>query len=473
MTDKEYDVIVIGAGSGGLNIAGFMNKAGFKVLLIDKTDKSIGGDCLNFGCVPSKALIHIAKLAHSAREAKAFGMKVSGNIDLKKAMHYVDDKKEIIREHENADYFRKKGMDVELGSAKFVGPHEISVNNNTFRGKKIVIATGSRPKQLEIPGADKIDYITNETVFNLEKLPKKLVVIGGGPIGIEMAQSFRRLGSEVTVVQNRTQFLPKELPEIADVLLKQLQQEGIKFHFNHSPKRFEGQSTLVITNEQGEEKKILFDNVLVSIGRQLNTSGLDLEKASVKLTEDKRKIQVNEYLQTTNKDVLLCGDITGSYQFTHAAELHAGVILRNFFSPLKKKVSYDHLSWVTYTTPEIATFGLSERELQKREITYEKVEHDFKDDDRSIVDDYREGKTILFISQGKILGGSMVAVNAGEIFQELVLANSAGLDIKAIFNKIYPYPTAARANKSTITKLMAGKLNERSKKILKFMYRFS
>ena len=464
-----HDIIVIGAGSGGLNIAGFMNKAGFKILLIDKSDKSIGGDCLNFGCVPSKAMIHAAKVVYSSKEAKNFGISTKGKVDLKKVVKYVKDKQNIIREHENASWFRKIGMDVALGNAKFTGRNSVSVNGQNYSAKRIVIATGSRPRRLKAPGVEKVKYYTNEEIFDLQKLPNKLLVIGGGPIGMELGQVFSRLGSKVSILERGPKFLPKETPEMAQILLKQLKKEGMEFYFNTSLKKFTSKNEALL-DVNGKEKKVKFDAVLVSIGRQLNIEGLDIEKAGIKLDESGRRLKVDQYLRTTNKNVYVCGDIAGSYQFTHAAELHAGIIISNFFSPFKKKLSNDYLSWVTFTYPEIANLGLSEIQLQKRKIPYEKLVLDFKDDDRAIVDDFRDGKLILFISKGKILGGSMAAPNAGELFQELVLANSSGLDIKHIFSKIYAYPTASRVNKKIISNYFSKKLTPFSKKVLRMLY---
>ncbi|MBL7055353.1 FAD-dependent oxidoreductase [Candidatus Woesearchaeota archaeon] len=460
----NYDIIVIGAGSGGLNIAGFMNKAGFKVLLIDKKDENIGGDCLNFGCVPSKALIHVSKLVHSGKEAEKFGLETSGKVSLRKVMDYVRSKKEVIREHENASYFKKIGMDVELGLAKFSGKNSVTVNGNKYTAKKIVLATGSRPRKLSVKGVENVRYQTNETIFDLEELPEKLLVIGGGPIGVELSQAFSRLGSKVTILIRGDKFLPKESEEMALVLYEQLVKEGIDIKFDTSVKEFLSSNEAILSCEDKEEN-IDFDEVLVSIGRDLNVEGLDLANAGI---EFDRKIKVDEYLRTTNKDVLLCGDIAGGYQFTHAAELHASVIISNFFSPFKKKLSYSKFSWVTYTDPEIATFGFNEEQLKGKK--YEKLVLDFEHDDRSIVDDFVNGKTILFVSKNKILGGSMVAKNAGEIAQELILANSSGLSVKNIFNKIYPYPVASRVNKKIISDSFSKKLNERTKKILKWLY---
>src|SRR3990172_6559610 len=467
---RKYDIIVIGAGSGGLNIAGFMNRAGFKVLLIDKSDRRIGGDCLNSGCVPSKALIHVARLLKNAKEASRFGLTVNGKTDIKKVLGYVKEKQEVIRVHENAEHFRKIGMDVAIGEARLTGHDLVTVGNETYRGKKIILATGSRPRKLNVPGIGNVRYETNETIFDLEKLPEHLLVIGGGPIGIELGQAFRHLGSKVTVVEMDSKFLPKESPEIADVLHRRMVSEGVDFIFNATVKEFPSSNQAIIVNKDKKEIRLDFDTVLVSIGRDYNINGLSLEKAGIELENNGKKLKVDEYLRTTNKRVYVSGDVAGSYQFTHAAEVHAGVIINNFFSPFKKKLNNDHMAWVTYTTPEIATFGLNEEELKKRGISYEKVVFDFNEDDRAIVDEAQYGKLLLFIAKDKILGGSMVAENAGELSQELILANSSGLKLKHIFGKVYPYPTASRVNKRIISLYYANKLTPFAKRVLHLFY---
>ncbi len=467
---KEYDIIIIGAGSGGLNIAGFMNRAGFKVLLIDKSDRRIGGDCLNTGCVPSKALIHVARLLKDASEASRFGLTVNGRADIKRVLGYVREKQEVIRVHENAEHFRKIGMDVMLGEARFASPDSVSVGNGTYRGKKIILATGSHPRRLIAPGIENVKYETNETIFDLDKLPEHLLVVGGGPIGIELGQAFRHLGSEVTVVEADSKFLPKESSEIAEVLRRRMEKEGINFIFNASIKEFPSPNQAMIATSDKKETSINFDTMLVSIGREFNLDGLSLDKAGIELDETGKKLKVDEYLRTTNKRVFVSGDIAGSYQFTHAAEVHAGVIINNFFSPFKKKLNNDHMAWVTYTSPEIATFGLNEAQLKKREISYEKIIFDFDEDDRAIVDEAQYGKLLLFISKDRILGGSMVAENAGELCQELILANSSGLKLKNIFGKVYPYPTASRVNKRIISLYYANKLTPFAKRVLHFFY---
>lgn len=467
--NKIYDVIVIGAGSGGLNIAGFMNKAGFKVLLIDKEDRSIGGDCLNYGCVPSKALIHIARLVRDGRQAERFGITTSGEIDIKKVMEYVDSKKEIIREHENAEHFRKLGMDVALGLASFVNNNTVEVAGVRYTGKKIVVATGSRPRKLVIPGIELVKKIyTNENIFSVDYLPKHMVVVGTGPIGIEVGQAFSALGTKVTVLGSK--LLEKEDPEIVTPLKESLEREGVDIQFGFRPSKVIDEKTLLIDNGSGIQKEINFDMLFVSIGRTLNVEKLNLQAAKIEMN-DRGGIVVDEYLRTTNKNVLVCGDVAGGHMFTHAAELHASLIIRNFFSPFKKKLNTDTMAWVTYTSPEIATFGLSEKTLKERGVTYEVLTKDFSDSDRAITDEHTSGKVKLLISKkGIILGGSMVAENAGEIVQELMLAQANGMSLNSLTKKVYPYPTASRINRSVAFAFLSRRLTTRAKKIFHLLF---
>ena len=468
---QQFDIIVIGAGSGGLNIASFMNRVGFKVLLIDKTDAHIGGDCLNFGCVPSKALIHVSRQIRDAKKAGAFGITPSGSVSWEKVRTYIKQKQEIIREHENAQWFKDKGMTVLLGAASFASKNSVVVDGIEYCAKKIVIATGSRPRTLQGQGIEKIlNVLSNENIFSMDSLPSRLLVLGAGPIGIEIGQALCVLGSEVTIADPGAYILGKEDPAIVAVLQNQMVQEGVQFLLGYKLKEFISSTEAVFLKETGEEVTVSFDAVFVGIGRALNTEGLALEKAGI-ACDEKGKLVVDPYLRTTNKNVYVCGDVAGNFQFTHAAEMHAGVILRNFFSPFKKKFSGDSISWTTYTTPEIATFGIQEQELKKRAIPYQLLSTNFEEDDRAITDEYQYGKSKLFINRkGVVLGGTMVAPNAGELIQELVLAQTSKLTVQALFNKTYAYPAASRVNKRVITEFFAHKLTPFTKKILKLLY---
>ncbi len=475
MDNIVYDIMVIGCGSGGLSVGLFMNKAGFKVLMVSSNDEEIGGDCLNDGCVPSKALIHVAKIAHQAREAKNFGLEINGSIDMKKAINYVYERQEEIRVHENATWLRDQGVDVALGEAHFTGKNEIEVAEKKYTGKKIVVATGSKPRKLKTSGIEKVKYYDNENLFHTDYLPQRLLVVGGGPIGIEMSQALGRLGSKVTVVDKAADILEHDDGAVTKILLAQLKKEGIEFFFNTEIKNFSSEKSVEIEMKDGAKKTLEFDAIFVAIGRELNVEKLQLNNAGIEVKD--HKIVVNKYLRTTNKNVFVCGDVAGDLQFSHAAEFHARILLNNFFSPLNKKLNNDHMSWVTFTDPELATFGLSEKHLKERNISYERLERNFEDDDRAVTDNYRYAKTILFISskgflkKQKILGGTMVAPNAGELIQELILANTNGLSINALFDKIYPYPVASRINQKVIVDYKSKGLTSFIKKLLHFTYK--
>lgn len=475
MKQNNCDIIIIGAGSGGLSVGLFLAKVGLNVTMIVKSDRDVGGECLNDGCVPSKALIHVARQVQAARDAQSFGLTLNGEVDLQKAIGYVHARQDIIRKHENAAWLSEQGVNVVLGEASFAGRHEVTVNGEKYSAKKIVLATGSKPRKLKIEGIEQVKYFDNENFFHINQLPKRLLVIGGGPIGIEMAQAMQRLGSEVTVVQKGSGILSHDDETLTNILIKRLQDEGVTFHFETSIQKFSSPHDALLKNKNGEMITLSFDAVFVGIGRKLILEPLHLEKAGIEVKD--HKIVVDDQLRTTNKDVLVCGDVAGDLQFSHAAEFHGRIILNNLFSPLNKKLNNDHMSWVTFTDPEVATFGLNEKQLKERGIGYEKLEQDFSGDDRAVTDNYRYARTILYISKGglfkkeKILGGTMIAPNAGELVQELILANTSGLSINSIFNKIYPYPVAARINQQVIVNHKEKTLTSGLKKLLNIAFK--
>jgi pyruvate/2-oxoglutarate dehydrogenase complex dihydrolipoamide dehydrogenase (E3) component len=454
----DFDLIVLGAGSAGLGLSLFMARIKLRVLLIDLTAEAVGGDCLNHGCVPSKALIHAARQVHQARQATRFGLQVSGAVDMAQVMAYIQERQAIIRRHENPDYLRGLGIVVETGRAQFVGRHEITLNGQTYRGRKIVVATGSRPQPLHVPGAELARLYNNQQVWDLRELPRRLLVVGGGPNGVELAQAMQRLGAQVTLVHRAARLLDQEDPSISAVLDKRLRAEGLTRHLEAEVVAFTSATEARIRPQHGSEFGVEFDAVYVAIGRTVSFEGLDLERAGVAV-DAHGHIELDEHLQTTNPDIFVAGDAANSLKFSHGAELHMRLLLFNFFSPLKQKLTYDHFSWVTFTDPEVAHFGLDAAELDQRGTPYERWETDFADDDRAVVDDYRDGRLLLFIEKNRlpvpgqkrrILGGAMVAPGAGELVQELILANASGLGISAIFDKVYPYPVAARINQKLI-----------------------
>ena len=452
---KKYDVIVIGAGSAGLGNAGVANTIGLKTLMIEKDERNFGGDCTNFGCVPSKALIHVSKLFHSAKEAQPFGLKVEGQADMQLVLDYIHQKQDTIRSGEDAEHHRKKGIDVEIGTAKFIDKNTVEVNGKKFTAKRILLCTGSSPRKLEIDGMDALPVYTNETLFfNCKKLPNHLVVIGGGAIGCEMAQAFQRLGSQVTIVDRGNRLLKKERRNISKILKERFEKEGIQIFFESEITSFQnGKATLKMPHGTTQ---IPCDAAILAVGRVVNTDGLGLESANIELTE-KGKIKVNDYLQTTNPKVYAIGDAAGTYMFSHGAEKMVRQLWRNLLIPVfKKKNTTKNLSWVTFTDPEVATFGWDEERLSKENINYLRQDQSFEEDDRAIVESYEYGHMSVWTSdesragKRKIHSATMIAPKAGDLIQELQLAAGNELPIQKITERVYPYPVAARINQKAM-----------------------
>ena len=473
---NKYDVIVIGAGSAGLGNAGVANTIGLKTLLIEKNPNHFGGDCTNYGCVPSKALIHIAQQFHSAKNAGRFGLEVSGKANMKKVLAYIHEKQEIIRNEEDADALRSKGQEVLIGHARFGSKNSVVVHNEEYRADVIILCTGSSPRMIEIPGMHGIKVYTNESLFfQCDQLPEHLVVIGGGPIGVEMAQAFRRLGSDVTIVNRGERLLNKEPPRVSEILQNQFELEGIKIYNKAEVSRFTDRAAHI---KQGENIiSASCDSTLIAIGRIVNTKDLGLEEAGIELNKD-GKIKVNAYLQTTNKQVYAVGDAAGFYMFSHGAEKMVRQLWRNLLIPvLKKKNSTSDLSWVTFTDPQVAHFGDSQFSLNEQKIEYYRQDQDFGFDDRAIIQDYRYGFTSYWVTAGKnigkrtLLSGSMIAPNAGELIQEMELAKHANIPINKVTSRVYPYPVAARINQKTLRGVMAVTHTNFKKKLARWAFR--
>lgn len=463
-----YDIIVIGAGSGGLNVASFFARLEMKVLLIDKKEETIGGDCLNTGCVPSKTLLHISNSVKAGRDSHRYGITGSGEVNLRLVMDEIRAKQNHIREHENSEYLKTKGMDVLLGAASFASEKSVLVNGEEYFFKKCIVATGSRARTLTIEHDDSVRMVNNENIFTLDVLPKHFVFLGGGPIGCELGQAFARLGSAVTILNADQKILPREDASVSAILEKQFKEDSITIINNAKIEKIEGG---FINYSVGEEKKsVQADTLFVGIGRVLNIEGLELEKGGVTLDEKKQKLLVDDYLRTTNKNIYAVGDVAGSFMFTHAAEEHARVVINNILSPFKKK-SPKTLAWVTYTTPEVATFGKSETDLQKEGVEYEALQASFEDEDRAITDDVQEGFVRLYLDKkGHILGGTTVGESAGELNQELLLLHYNNLTIDKLFNKVYPYPTLSRVNKRLVMSYMSKRLTIGGRRLLKVLF---
>lgn len=476
MNGVTYDLIVIGSGSAGLSVSLFAAETGLRTLLAEKNERHIGGDCLNWGCVPSKALIHVANMFHEASNASAFGLNINGRADISRVTAYIKNAQETIRRHENAEWLRSKGIEVAIGAASFTDKNSIEVDGKIYHGKKIVLATGSRPVVPPIPGLENVQWYNNETIFSITSLPDKLLVLGGGPVGIELGQAMQRLGCKVMVADRNERILNKEEPAISDILQARLEQEGIRFLLNATIESFPTSNEALIRYKDTTEETVRFDALLLSAGRKLEFETLHLEKAGIKTSDG--KIICDEHLQTTNPDVFVCGDVAGGMKFSHVAEYHARIILNNLFSPFKRRTDDTRLSWVTFTDPQVATFGRNEEMLNKSNIAFVKTTFDFSDDDRAVTDDYQYGKLILYLTppsvlkKQKILGGTMIAPQAAEMIQELIVVMNENLSTDVLFNKIYPYPASARVNQMLLVKEKQKSFTPLMKRLLRVLFRF-
>lgn len=480
MDRSKYDILVIGAGAGGLGVAIGMAKFGFEVLLIEKDKDNFGGECLNSGCIPSKALLHVAEKIQGARQAQEFGWNLSGGTDLGKALEYVYRKQDSIRQHESADYLeREEGLNIKIGEASFIEKNAVSVEDEVFEAKNILVATGSRPRYLDLPGMDQLPVFTNENLFQIKELPRELLIIGGGPIGLEMGQAFQRMGSQVTVVDREDRIMVKERPEVSELVQQRLEKEGLRFLLQNSIQSFPSKDQAELEKPVEGKSSIPVDAVLMSVGREIHYEALNLKAAGVEVDQRGRPV-LDDYLRSrSNKRVAFAGDAAGNLLFSHAAELHTTVLLTNYFTPwpFKKKFHTDDFSWVTFTDPEVATFGLSEETISQRGIAYEKLDFTFEADDRAVASDYEYGRLILFTKKnklkprnGKILGGTVVAPQAGEMIQELIMAKQQGLGTGAIFNKTYPYPTQSRVHKVALLEKFASDIAGWIQKMMRFLY---
>ncbi|MHC1725800.1 MAG: mercuric reductase [Syntrophobacteraceae bacterium] len=457
----RYNLVVIGAGTAGLVTAAGAAGLGAKVALVEKY--LLGGDCLNTGCVPSKAIIRSSRAAQELRKAGSFGVGTGNDVkvDFPAVMERMRGLRSRISFHDSAERFRQLGVDVYLGEAQFTGRDSIRVGSDTLRFSKAVVATGARAAHPAIEGLDAAGYFTNETIFSLTERPRRLAVIGGGPLGCELAQAFRRLGSEVAVIQRAGHLLGREDNEAANILQSIFLQEGIQLFLNSTPIRviLNGRERLIIYVEDGKEQSVAVDEILVAAGRAPNVEGLGLEAAGVAYDQHEG-IQVNDYLQTTNDSIYAAGDVCLQYKFTHMADATARIVIQNSLFLGHKKLSGLTIPWVTYTEPEIAHVGLHEEEARKRGLEVETFFIPMKEVDRAILDGETDGFVKITTRRGtdKILGATIVAGHAGEMINEISLAIANGLGLGSLSNIIHPYPTQAEAIRKAADLFNRGRL---------------
>jgi pyruvate/2-oxoglutarate dehydrogenase complex dihydrolipoamide dehydrogenase (E3) component len=441
------DICVIGGGSAGLSVAAAAAAFGVPTVLIEA--HKMGGDCLNTGCVPSKALLAVAKRAALMQSSGSFGVHAQGvTIDFAKVQAHVLGVIAAIAPADSAQRFTGLGVRVIRGHATFKDRRTVLVGETEIRARRFVIATGSTPALPPIPGLEQGSYLTNETIFDLTALPKHLIVIGAGPIGLELAQAFRRFGSEVTVCE-AAQPLAKDDPECAAIVLDQLEREGVVIRSGVKVVRVahENGSVKVTFEASGSEETIEGTRLLVATGRKATTGGLGLDAAAIGY--DGSGILVNKQLKTANRRVYAIGDVAaGQLQFTHAGNYHAGLVIRNALFRLPVRVTSDVIPWVTYTEPELAQSGLSEAEARKRGIKIRILRWPYHDNDRAQTECETHGHIkVITTTKGKILGATIVGAQAGELITAWTLAIARGLNIRAFTGIVVPYPTLSEIGK--------------------------
>jgi len=469
----DYNMVVIGAGSGGLVSAYIAAAVKAKVALIEKY--KMGGDCLNTGCVPSKALIRSAKMLNYAKRAKEFGFKsTTVDFDFAEVMERVQHVIKKVEPHDSVERYNRLGVECIGGEAKILSPYEVRVNDKTLTTKNIVVATGAQPLIPDIDGIDKIEYLTSDTLWEIRDQPKRLLVLGGGPIGSELAQCFQRLGSQVTIIERFNRVLCREDEEISNMVVDSFRKDGMMVLVSHTAKRFaiEGGKKILVCEHNGNDVKVEFDQVLIALGRKANLSGFGLEELDVKLTEH-GTIETDMFMRTNYPNIYACGDVAGPYQFTHTAAHQAWFVAVNaLFSPLKKfRVNYTVIPWATFTDPEIARVGLNELEAKAKNIPYEVTTYGIDDLDRAIADEEDHGcvKVLTVPGKDKILGVTIAGTHAGDLIAEFVSAMTHGIGLNKILGTIHIYPTLAEANK-----YVAGnwKKAHKPKKVLAWLEKF-
>jgi pyruvate/2-oxoglutarate dehydrogenase complex dihydrolipoamide dehydrogenase (E3) component len=468
---RRFDLCVIGAGSGGLSVAAGAAQLGAAVALVERG--RMGGDCLNFGCIPSKALLAAARAAQGARRSEGFGIRtVVRPVDGRRVHGHVHAVIAAIAPEDSVERFESLGVTVIRDHARFVAPDEIEAGGRRIRARRFVIATGSSPRIPPIPGLDVVSLLTNETIFDLQELPARLLVVGGGPIGVELGQAFRELGVEVTVIEQGT-ILPREDPELVSVVRARLGASGVALHEGTEVAAVRGVAEAIVAtvDRDGLQREVEGTHLLIAAGRRPTIDGLDLEAAGVAYGPD--GIIVDRRLRTTNGRIFAVGDVVGGPRFTHVAGYQAGIVLRNVLFRMSAKVDYRAVPRVTYTHPELAQVGLTEAQARAVHRNVSVLRAGFGDNHRAEAERSTEGLVkVLTDRRGHILGAGIVGPSAGELIQTWVLAMSRRLRVGAVAKMVAPYPTLGEANKRAAGSFYVPKLfNERTRTVVRLLAR--
>jgi pyruvate/2-oxoglutarate dehydrogenase complex dihydrolipoamide dehydrogenase (E3) component len=470
---SRYDLVVIGGGTAGLVAAAGAAGLGAKAALVEK--HLLGGDCLNVGCVPSKALLRSARAAADMRRIERYGLNRTGDfkVDFAAVMERMRRLRSLISGHDSVKRFAELGVDVFLGEAFFSGRDTVAVGDKILRFHRAVIATGARAAGLPIEGLAEAGYLTNETVFSLTACPPRLAVIGGGPLGCELAQAFQRLGSQVFLIQSGKHVLEREDRDAADILQQTFVREGMQLLLRSWPRRvtLTEQGKIIHYEQDGRQEQVLVDEVLLGVGRVPNVEGLNLETAGVDF-DRKKGIAVNDYLQTSNPAIYAAGDVCLPTKFTHTADASARIVIQNALFLGRKKLSDLTIPWCTYTDPEIAHVGLYERDAQAKGLPVDTFMRPLSEVDRAVLDDEDEGFVKIHVRQGsdQILGATIVARHAGEMISEVTAAMVGGLGLKTIAQTIHPYPTQAEAIRQVADAYNRSRLTPVVRRLLKWWF---
>ncbi|MDE0308536.1 MAG: FAD-dependent oxidoreductase [Acidiferrobacterales bacterium] len=469
--DFDFNTVVIGAGSAGLVAAYIAAAVKAKVALIEKG--KMGGDCLNTGCVPSKAIIRTAKFLSHVQRSQEFGVHTaSAEYDFKEVMERVRGIIGVIEHHDSVERYTGLGVDCFSGHAYIESPYCVDVEGQKLTTRSIVVASGAEPAVPALPGIDDIPYYTSDTIWEIEQLPRRLLVLGGGPIGCELSQAFARLGSEVTQVQRLDRIMPREDPEFSEMVLAQFRHEGIDVRLQHTAKQFDshGESMSLICDHADKEVRIEFDVLLIAVGRRARVKGFGLEELGIDLS-DHGTIEVNEFLETNIPNIYAIGDVAGPYQFTHfgsyqATSAASNALLRPFF---RRRIDYSVIPWATFTEPEVARVGLNEQEAKEKNIDYEVTVYDFKDLSRAIADSEASGLVKVLTPPGKdrILGVTIAGEHAGDLIHEFVLAMQNRLGLGKILGTIHIYPTLAESARFAAGNWKRNQVSERTMRLLR------
>ncbi len=470
----DYDIGIIGGGAAGLTVSSGAAQLGAKTLLIER-EPVLGGDCLHFGCVPSKTLIKSAQVYHTMQRGADYGLPVVDlpPVDFSRVAARIKSVIDVIQVHDSVERFCKLGVQVEFGAPRFRDEHSVQLGGRTISAKHWVVATGSSPAIPSFPGLESCSYITNREIFSLKKLPESLIVLGAGPIGVEMAQAFARLGSRVTVIQRSSQILSKEDRDMAEICMQSLAADGVEFYLEVGVKEVRDlghKRQVVITDKGGKEVVVEGETLLIALGRRPNTQGLGLDDIDVKMSA--KGIAVNQRLRTSHSHIYAPGDVKGAFQFTHAAGYEAGIVVSNAIFHLPRKADYTWMPWATYCDPELASIGMNEKAAKAAGIDYQVWTEYFGENDRALTEGEGRGKIkMLLDSSEKPLGVQVVGPRAGDLLGEWVAILNGKVKLSTMAGAIHPYPTLGEINKRVVGSYLSPKIfSPMIKKGLKFFF---